>query len=69
MDESEIRVALTTEPLGRGGWQWVVIFASAEEIVRVDRSDAVFPSVAEAIAAGQRAIQLLRDTRPPVRLH
>lgn len=60
MESSEIRMALTTEPIGRQQWQWVVVFASAEEIVRIDRSDDCFASVAEALAAGQLAIEAIR---------
>ena len=69
VDQSEIRVALTTEPIGRGYWQWVVVFASAEEIVRIDRSDMVFPTVAEALAAGQMAIDQIRDAGPRRTIH
>jgi stress-induced morphogen len=60
MEEQEIRIALTTEPVGKHHWQWVVVFASAEEIVRLDRSDRVFTTVAEALAAGQHAISEIR---------
>jgi hypothetical protein len=69
VEDDEIRVALTTEPIGKDLWQWVVVFASAEEIIRIDRSDTVFPTVAEALAAGQLAIGPLRDVKPPHRLH
>lgn len=69
MDDSEIRVALTTEPIGKDLWQWVVVFASTEEIVRVDRSEIVFPTVAEALAAGQLAINQLRVRRPSPIIH
>jgi len=60
MEESEVRVALTTEPVGKDLWQWVVVFASAEQIVRVNRSEEVFDTVAEALTAGQRVIDALR---------
>ena len=60
MEDSEVRVALTTEPIGKDLWQWVVVFASAERIVRVNRSEIVFPSVAEALVAGQRVINAIR---------
>jgi nitroimidazol reductase NimA-like FMN-containing flavoprotein (pyridoxamine 5'-phosphate oxidase superfamily) len=60
MEEKEVRMALTTEPVGKTHWQWVVVFASAEEIVRIDRSDNVFATVAEALAAGQVAINAIR---------
>jgi hypothetical protein len=60
VDESEIRMALTTEPIGKGLWQWVVVYASAEEIVRVDRSQVDFPTVAAALAAGQTVIHQIR---------
>jgi len=60
MEEMEVRIALTTEPVGRHQWQWVVVFASAEEIVRIDRSEHIFSTVAEALAAGQVAINALR---------
>jgi hypothetical protein len=69
VEDSEIRVALTTEPIGKNLWQWVVVFASAEEIVRIDRSDTVFPTVAEALAAGQLAISELRRDEPAPRIH
>jgi hypothetical protein len=60
MEEMEIRIALTTEPVGKHRWQWVVVFASAQEIVRIDRSDGVFDTVADALAAGQVAIDEIR---------
>ena len=60
MEEHEIRIALTTEPIGKDHWQWVVVFASTEEIVRIDRSKTVFSTVAEALAAGQVAIDEIR---------
>ena len=60
LESSEIRMALTTEPIGKQRWQWVVVFASAEEIVRIDRSKDHFASVAEALAAGQLAINAIR---------
>lgn len=60
MEDHEIRMALTTEPVGKHLWQWVVVFASAEEIVRVDRSDRLFATVAEALTAGQQAITEIR---------
>ena len=60
MEQSEIRVALTTEPIGKDLWQWVVVFASAEQIVRVNRSEKLFASVAEALTAGQGVIDELR---------
>ena len=60
MEEQEIRMALTTEPVGKHHWQWVVVFASAEQIVRVDRSDRLFGTVAEALTAGQQAITEIR---------
>ena len=60
MEEQEIRMALTTEPVGKHHWQWVVVFASAEEIVRIDRSDRLFATVAEALTAGQQAITEIR---------
>ena len=69
MDDNEIRVALTTEPLGRDQWQWVLVYASAREIVKVDRSSAVFGTVAEAVAAGQKAIDRRRDGASENRLH
>lgn len=69
MDDNEIRVALTTEPLGRDQWQWVLVYASAQEIVKVDRSSAVFGTVAEAVAAGQKAIDRRRDGTSENRLH
>ena len=64
MEDSEVRVALTTEPIGKDLWQWVVVFASAERIVRVNRSEIVFPTVAEALAAGQRVINAIRLSEP-----
>lgn len=60
MEDADVRLALTTEPVGKHHWQWVVVFASAEEIVRIDRSDRVFSTVAEALAAGQHAIDEIR---------
>jgi hypothetical protein len=60
MEERDIRMALTTEPVGKHHWQWVVVFASAEEIVRVDRSGLLFNTVAEALTAGQQAIDEIR---------
>lgn len=69
VNENEIRVALTTEPIGKDLWQWVVVFASAEEIVRVDRSKHVFPSVTEALAAGQLAINQIRIGGPHSKIH
>ena len=69
MNDNEIRVALTTEPIGKDRWQWVVVFASAEEIVRIDRSESVFPTVAEALAAGQVAIDELRVSRSLLSVH
>ena len=60
MEEAEIRIALTTEPVGKHHWQWVVVFASAEEIVRIDRSERVYATVAEALAEGQQAITEIR---------
>jgi hypothetical protein len=60
MEEKDVRLALTTEPVGKHHWQWVVVFASAEEIVRIDRSDRVFETVAEALAAGQHALDEIR---------
>lgn len=69
MNDNEIRVALTTEPIGKDRWQWVVVFASAEEIVRIDRSESVFPTVAEALAAGQVAIDELRVSRSSLSVH
>ncbi len=71
MEDHEIRMALTTEPAGKHQWQWVVVFASAEEIVRVDRSDRLFPSVAEALIAGQQAITEIRvrGAQPSPRVH
>ncbi|HZH08516.1 MAG TPA: hypothetical protein VEY69_17755 [Lautropia sp.] len=62
MEDSEVRVALTTEPIGKDLWQWVVVYASAERIVRVNRSEIVFPSVAEALVAGQQVINAIRLT-------
>jgi hypothetical protein len=62
VEESEVRMALTTEPIGKGLWQWVVVYASAEEIVRVDRSQVDFPTVAEALAAGQTVIHQIRTS-------
>jgi hypothetical protein len=67
MNDSEVRVALTTEPIGKDLWQWVVVFASAEQIVRVNRSEIVFATVAEALAAGQRVINALRVSESGVR--
>jgi hypothetical protein len=64
MEEHEVRVALTTEPIGKDSWQWVVVFASAEQIVRVNRSEIVFGTVAEALAAGQRVINAIRLSEP-----
>ncbi len=69
MDDNEIRLALTTEPLGRDQWQWVLVYASAREIVRVDRSSAVFGTVAEAVAAGQKAIDGRRGGTSKDRMH
>lgn len=69
MDDNEIRLALTTEPLGRDQWQWVLVYASAREIVRVDRSSAVFGTVAEAVAAGQKAIDGRRGGASKNRMH
>ena len=60
VEDLEIRIALTTEPVGKHRWQWVVVFASAQEIVRIERSACVFESVAEALAAGQLAIDEIR---------
>jgi hypothetical protein len=60
MEEMEVRIALTTELVGKHQWQWVVVFASAEEIVRIDRSEPMFPTVAEALAAGQVVIDEIR---------
>jgi len=60
LEDSEIRVALTTEPIGKEQWQWVVVSASAEEIVRIERSEGFFPTVAAALAAGQLAIDAIR---------
>jgi hypothetical protein len=60
MEEMEIRIALTTEPVGKHHWQWVVVFASAQEIVRIDRSEGIFETVADALAAGQLAINEIR---------
>jgi hypothetical protein len=65
MEEHEVRVALTTEPIGKDLWQWVVVFASAEQIVRVNRSEIVFETVAEALAAGQRVINAIRAEPGP----
>jgi hypothetical protein len=69
VNDNEIRVALTTEPIGKDRWQWVVVFASAEEIVRIDRSESVFPTVAEALAAGQVAIDEVRVSRSSLSVH
>jgi len=60
MEDHEIGMALTTEPVGKHQWQWVVVFASAEEIVRIVRSETLFATVAEALVAGQRAITEIR---------
>jgi hypothetical protein len=67
MEDSEVRVALTTEPIGKDLWQWVVVFASAERIVRVNRSESVFPTVAEALVAGQRVINAIRLSESSLR--
>lgn len=61
MEYDEIRIALTTEPVGKEHWQWVVVFANAQEITRIDRSRVVFPTVSEALAAGQVAIDRIRS--------